>query len=804
MLARALWERGMKPAWIRMRPDSAKAKGLWIAAILAVAAYALCLPRKIFHVSYSTVLVARNGALLSASIAPDGQWRFPEADSVPARFSEALIAFEDKRFYDHPGVDPLSLARAAARNIRAGRIVSGGSTLSMQVIRLSRHAPARTILEKCIEMILATRLELRYTKSKILSLYASHAPFGGNVVGLDAACWRYYGRRPDQLSWAEAALLAVLPNAPSLIHPGRNRSLLQIKRDRLLDRLRDRGKIDSLTCSLSKKEKIPDEPKPLPRYARHLLTRMKKEGRDETRLISTIDYDMQIRVHEWIKLHHARLKANQVYNAAALVLDVKTGNTLAYVGNVDDGSSDRGQDVDIITAPRSTGSILKPFLFAASLDEGRILPGTLIPDIPVSMNGFSPQNFSKEYDGAVPASQALIRSLNVPAVFMLRDYRYEKFHTLLKNMGLTTLSYPADHYGLSLILGGAEGTLWDITGMYASMARTLNNYFEHAGSNRYRESDFHEPFYAAGHGISAETDLTSTSWLSAASAYVTFETMKELYRPEEESGWKYFSASRSIAWKTGTSFGFRDGWAVGVNADYAVGVWVGNADGEGRPGLTGTRAAAPILFDIFSILPGRGWFRQPLSEMERIVTCRQSGQRASENCEKTDTVWVTHRGLETPLCAYHKIIHVSPDHKYRLNSECAGMAGIRHVKWFVLPPVEEYYYKEKNMSYKPLPPYRDDCKTPSTIPSMDLIYPAPGARIFIPRDFDGKPGSSIFELAHRDNHAEVFWHLDGVFIGSTIGTHRLALTPSEGEHLLTIVDQSGQSLQEHFTVISKL
>lgn len=766
--------------------------------------YWFSLPSNIFNNPYSTVLEASNGQLLSASIAGDGQWRFPQNDSVPEKFKEALITFEDKRFYYHPGVDPLSLARAFVQNVREGEIVSGGSTISMQVIRLSGKTKPRTLLQKCREIILATRLELEYSKSEIFSLYASHAPFGGNVVGLDAACWRYFGTDANDLSWAEASLLAVLPNAPSLIHPGKNRAILKNKRDKLLDKLRLSGKIDSLTCALSKQETIPEKPQVLPVYARHLLVRMKKEGLAEKKLVSTIDYNLQQKVEQIMKDHQEVLKANQIFNGAALIIDVKEGRTLAYVGNVSAAGSKHGEDVDIITARRSTGSILKPFLFAASLDEGLILPQTLVPDIPVFMNGFSPKNFSKEYDGAVHAGQALIRSLNIPAVFMLRDYRYERFYTLLKKIGLTTLSQPADHYGLSLILGGAEGTLWDITGMYASMARTLNHYFQYPGKNRYVRNDFHAPVYYGESHPPVTGELEETSWLSASSGYLTFDALKELYRPGEESGWKYFNASKKIAWKTGTSFGFRDGWAVGVTPDYAVGVWIGNADGEGRPGLTGSNTAAPVLFDIFSQLPGNRWFEKPVSEMQEIATCKKSGHRASPYCEDIDTVWISKKGLETQVCAQHKIIHLSKDGRFQLHSACSDMASMLHVNWFVLPPVQELYYRSKNISYKPLPPFRNDCQSPSALQTMDLVYPKPNARIFIPRDFDGKPGSSIFELAHRDENVSVYWHLDGVYIGSTRRVHRLPLNPPEGIHVLTLVDEYGQSLEERFTVISAL
>ena len=787
----------------KLRNLSTRSRIIVILLSAALIWFISCLPERIFDHPYSTVLEANNGQLLSASIAADGQWRFPETESIPERFEQALITFEDKRFFYHPGVDPLSMARAALQNLREGKIVSGGSTITMQVIRLSRTPAPRNLLEKVIEIILATRLECSYSKEEILSLYSSHAPFGGNVVGLEAACWRYFGRSPEHISWGEAAMLAVLPNAPSLLHPGKNRDALRKKRDGLLDKLHLAGRIDSMTCALSKLEPIPEKPRPLPMHARHLLGRIRADDMSQQKVTSTVDYNLQLRVEEKLQAYHQKLRTNQIYNGAVLVLDVATGETLAYAGNVYGEDSRKGNEVDVIKSPRSTGSILKPFLYAACLDDGMILPATLLPDIPVMMNSFAPRNFTKEYDGAVPASNALIRSLNVPSVFLLKDYRYEKFYTLLKNTGFTTLRRPPDHYGLSLILGGAEGTLWDIAGMYASLARTLNNYFQHPGKNRYRRSDFHSPSYLRIENGNTN-EVESTSWLSAASIYLTFETLKELYRPLEESGWRYFNTSKKIAWKTGTSFGFRDAWAVGVTGDYVVGVWIGNADGEGRPGLTGTSAAAPLMFDIFSILPASNWFDAPRSEMEEIATCRKSGQRSSIHCEQTDTVWVTRNGLQMPACMYHKTIHLSTDRKYQVHTQCVDMADILHEKWFVLPPVQEYYYRQNNISYKSLPPLKPGCATLTDIAIMDLVYPKPNARILIPRDFDGKEGSSVFELAHRNEKISVFWHLDGVFIGMTRGTHRLALNPAEGDHILTVVDENGQSLEERFTVISRL
>jgi len=778
-----------------------KKKWLILALFILVAvAYWQSLQAPIFHDSYSTVLNDREGNLLGATLAHDGQWRFPLSSSVPEKFAVALILTEDKRFYHHPGVDVAALARAIRQNLRAGKVISGGSTLSMQVIRLSRKNKPRTFLEKAIELIVATRLELSYSKKEILALYAAHAPFGGNVIGLEAACWRYFGRSPNELSWAEAATLAVLPNAPSLIHLNKNRKRLTAKRNHLLAQLAQAGFIDTLTLQLSFSEPIPEAPQALPRLAPHLLQRAIAEGKDEQQIISTLDTHIQKSAIQIVDNHYQRLKANQVFNASVIIAEIKTGNVLAYVGNTRSGK-ENNEDVDGAVAPRSTGSILKPFLFASMLHEGQMLPGTLWPDVPTFINGFAPKNFSKEYDGAVSAQDALVRSLNIPVVYELRQYRYEKFYDQLKNMGLTTLHQPADHYGLALILGGAEGTLWDITGAYASLARTLNHYFETAGKNRYSKKDFHPLRY-----YPAETDQLNepeeSSWLSAASIYQTFDVLKELHRPGEGTGWKTFSSTKKIAWKTGTSFGFRDAWAVGVNTDYAVGVWVGNADGEGRPNLIGTEAAAPLLFDLFSILPGNSWFRMPEAEMEKVAICKKSGHRATELCPEKDTLTVCRTGLLSAPCPYHKKIFLSKDMKFRVHSNCESLSNAIETSWFILPPIQEYYFKLKNRHYNSLPPFRKDCQPASSITSLDIIYPKPNSKVFVPIELDGKPGSALLEATHRNGHATIFWHLDGHFITTTQKIHKIELKPKPGPHILLLVDDSGEMVSVPFYAIS--
>jgi penicillin-binding protein 1C len=763
--------------------------------------FLLCIPRTLFNDSASTVLFDRSGILLGAKIANDGQWRFPETETIPVRLKTSIISFEDRYFFYHPGFNPVSLCRALIQNIRAGKVVSGGSTLTMQVIRLSRKGKPRTIGEKFIEVLLATRLEISKSKEEILRLYCSHAPYGGNVVGVEAASWRYFGLNSPELSWSEAALLAVLPNSPSLIHPGRNRALLRHKRDHLLDILWQEGKIDSVTCRISKLEPVPESPLPLPVMAPHLLAKVAGKNPGSI-FISSIDASLQARTKEIVKKYCEVNRYNKIHNMAVLIVEVETGNVLAYVGNGESNlSEDNGNDVDIITAPRSTGSLLKPILFAAMIEDGKILPGSLVPDIPITYKGFSPKNFNQQFDGAVPARKALSRSLNVPAVRMLQDYGVERFHNLLTQLGMTTLTHPSDHYGLSLILGGAEGTLWDMVTIYAFFSRSLNHYNL---NDSYYKSDFHPLNYRASvsgnfiqKGISEQPVL-----LSASSIWSMFSAMQEVNRPDEETGWKSYASGRKIAWKTGTSFGYRDGWAIGTTPEYTIGVWVGNADGEGRPGLTGIATAAPVMFELFSLLPYKGWFTAPSNELINAAVCHQSGYLAGSNCDEIDTIKIPYTCKMVPACPFHQLIHLSPDGQYRVNSNCEEVSEIIHKSWFVLPPIQEWYYKNKHHEYRVLPPYKPGCGQ-EDIPSMELIYPRDVVRIYIPVQLDGTKSRVVFEAAHRRPETAIYWHIDDKFIAKTQYIHQVEVLPSGGWHRLTLVDENGETVTKKFLVIAK-
>jgi penicillin-binding protein 1C len=764
---------------------------------LAIGALALAfwqsLPDPLFGVPFSRVLLDRNGALLGASIADDEQWRFPPPESVPEKYRTAVLRFEDRRFESHPGVDPLAVLRAAARNWREGRIASGASTITMQVIRLARRGRERTFWEKVVEALLALRLELTHDKDAILGLYAGHAPFGGNVVGLEAAAWRYFGRRAADLSWAESCTLAVLPNSPALIHPGRNRDRLRAKRDALLREIHEVQAIDALELSLALREPLPDAPRPLPRLAPHLLETLTARSESEDGVfVSTLDRDLQARAVERVLHHVGRLEPAGVRNAAALVVDNRTFEVRAYVGNGRTRYAMRdGHAVDLIPRPRSTGSILKPLLFAAMIENGDLLPDTLVSDVPTQYQGYMPENFDRAYRGAVPARIALSRSLNVPSVRMLRRYGVARFRSLLLTLGMSTLHRSADDYGLTLILGGAEGTLWDITGIYANLANLAG------------EARSTPPLRTPTLEVAPALPAGPPAPFGPGTAWLTLDALTQVSRPDSEGAWREFESARRIAWKTGTSYGLRDAWAVGTTPEFTIGVWVGNASGDGVAGLSGVDFAAPLLFDLFDGLETSARFPTPHPHLRTVRVCADDGFLANDLCRAKETL-APREGRFSRVSPFHTLVHLDASGSFQVDSRCTAASKIETRPWFVLPPREEHYFRTHHTGYRPLPPVHPDCEIPTSATRrgpIALLYPGEGTAVYVPTDLDGEPSRAIFEAVHRDADAVVHWHLDERYVATTQAFHQIAVDTPPGRHRLTLVDQAGRLLERSFEVL---
>ncbi len=774
------------------------------------------LPKVLFDKPVSSILLDQQGELLGAHIATDQQWRFPPIQAVPAKFATCLIQFEDKRFYQHIGIDPIAIVRAMKLNIQHNRVVSGASTLTMQVIRLSRKNTQRSVIEKIKEMFIAMRLEISLSKEEILKLYATHAPLGGNVVGLETASWRYFGRSPDQLSWAESATLAVLPNSPALIHPGRHRKKLKKKRDALLKKLSRLKLIDTLSYDLAIAEPLPTQPKPLPRLASHLLNTLTAQQKDKPnkRFVSTLDKSLQIPINQIVTTHANQLKLQSIHNIAALVIDNHTFEVKAYIGNSNTlQTGSQGYAIDLIHRPRSSGSTLKPFLFANMIQAGELLPESLIADVPIRYAGFRPQNYDRSYRGAVRAKEALARSLNIPAANMLSQYGVGRFQADLKKMGMTTLHRHAKNYGLTLILGGAEGTLWEITGLYANLAKLA------------KLSNTDTMNYWLKPTVNKNTPVQSASRvnLSTASAWMTLQALLEVTRPGTDGYWRKFSSSQKIAWKTGTSFGQRDAWALGVTPQYTVGVWVGNADGRGIAGLTGVKIAAPILFDIFnritdsatldstvsiaSTTEQNAWFSKPHWQMKTVAICKDDGYLAINGCDSI-SYEIPQNSFFDKASPYHQRIHLDSSENWQVHEQCEPISNMHHLSWFILPPDQAHYYQQHNASYANVPAFRKDCRsntptqgTHSSNNPISLIYPKSNTQIFIPTKLDGKPSKTVFRAIHRNTESRLYWHIDNQYLGSTQTFHQQAVWIKAGKHVLTIVDEVGNRKQQAFTVL---
>lgn len=742
------------------------------------------IPQTLFDVDYATLIEDENGSLLTAVIATDGQWRFPIEEDVPPKFKEALLCFEDEHFYSHLGVSARGLGRAVIQNITNLKKVSGGSTLTMQLMRMSRDKHSRSIWQKIIEIIGATRLEFRYSKDELLALYAAHAPMGGNVVGLEAAAWRYFGRKPSNLSWAETATLAVLPNSPALIHPGRNRASLLSKRDRLLKKLCEKGKITEQELELALLESLPDAPFKIPQSTPHLLARFFNAGKRGQRITTTIDGNLQHLIQQGVNNHMDFLRNAHIHNAAVVVMETKTGAVKAYIGNITNDEKAKSKEVDVVPAPRSSGSILKPFLYCHALEAGVITPKSLLTDVPTYMNGYAPKNFYDNYDGLVPADEALSRSLNVPFVRLLIDYSQRKFLEKLKQDGFSNFVFSADHYGTSLILGGAEVSLEDLVNVYANL-----------GNSARGDEDIYE-FH-----LTATEKRRSTPKFEQSSAYHTLNALLSVSRPDLYGNWERYEQSQRIAWKTGTSFGFRDAWAVGVTPEYTIGVWVGNADGEGRPGILGVKAAAPLLFQGFNHITEAGsWFQQPFDKEEELNICSLSGMRSGEYCDEKNFVSLPKNAKKSPVCVYHQRVYLSYAETEQLSLNCAALDEIKEKSWFIAPPLAEKYYKMRHPNYRSLPPFRQGCGTESQTRLMDIIYPKKESTINVPKGFSGEFEHVILEATHRLPEAVIHWHLNEEYLGSTEVIHQVKCIPKSGENTLHLIDQEGNSKLLRFKV----
>lgn len=733
----------------------------------------------LFPNNYSTVIHDRNGHLLRALLTSDQQFRFPleKNQALPRKYVTALTYYEDRNFHSHIGISLPSMFQSLYLNLKKGKRVRGGSTITMQVVRLSQKN-SRTYGNKLKEIAFALKLEQHESKEQILRYYATHAPMGGNIVGVPAACYRYFGKSMEKITWAEAALLAVLPNAPGLIHTGRNRQELKSKRDRLIKTLLEHNEIDSLTYRLACAEQIPQK-KELPFHAPHFTTLLANQNTKKT-ITTTLDLPLQKQVENEIDHYIPNLRSVGISNCAAIVCDRKSGNVLAYCGSASYGDSLHQGCVDGIQALRSPGSLIKPILTAALFDRGPFTPQTSIYDIPTFFGTYAPMNASKKFSGMVTIDEALIRSLNVPFIRLLNYYGLEDFYLLLQEMHISTLNRPYYQYGLPLILGSFETSLWELTGLYLTIANK--------GTLTLPSTQI-------------EKKKAVSQIFSSAATEMTEEILKTLTRPGEELYWEEFNRQLPIAWKTGTSYGRKDGWSIGYTDNYLIGVWTGNFTGRGNAVIGGAATAAPLMFSLFNALSSKREHGSIPKEgsYKAITICHMSGYLAGRECDSTHTIDVpkTDKRREK-VCPYHKRFHIDS----KTGKSVCSICWEEHVEksFFIISPAARLALEKRGIETDSIPAHKNDCPGFGDERRMTIIYPVDGTQILTPRTSRGIYEKTVLKAAHQRETTTLFWYLDGVFRGETTnGKHTLALDIPAGEHILLIEDDEGYERQIKFT-----
>lgn len=760
---------------------------LAIGVLLILAYFLIPLPEPLFKPDYSTVVLDENGGILRVFLNQEEQWCFPPSDSLSEKLKQAVIYFEDRHFYHHPGVNPLAIVRALEQNLSSGEVVSGASTITMQVARLMKPKK-RTYPNKWLEILQALKLEIKYSKDEILNIYLNHAPYGGNIIGYQAASYRYFGKPATALTWSEAAMLAVLPNAPGLISPTVNRKLLREKRDRLLKTLLEERVISEETYQLSLLEPLPVGSIPFRMAAPHAAQFLKDKYSDKSFVIrSTLNKSIQEQTEELLARQVQYLSRQGIRNGAALVVDTRTGEVKAYVGSQDFfDKAARGQ-VDGVQAVRSSGSLLKPFLYALCMDEGILLPQTVIKDIPSYYGSYSPANASLEYDGLVTAKQALIRSLNVPAIRLLYTHGQYQFYLFLKSAGLRSLFRSAEDYGLPLILGGAEVSPWDMAMMFRALARG---------------GTFH-PIRLTKEMAEPEQSTRENDLISPGACYLTLNILKELKRPGAEYYWEQFRNQWPLAWKTGTSYGHRDAWAVGVSPQWTIAVWVGNFDGEGTPNLSGAACAGPLLFDIFNSLPKDpelSWFKRPERDLRKVKLCAETGYLAGQYCRDVIVSEKPRFSRVLKICPYHQPRFVTNDGTQRVCSLCWEPGNHKQVSALIYSPDVVQYLRERGQILQEIPPHKSGCPSQKDWLAVQITYPQQNARIWLPRELDGSYQKITLHAAHRERHHTLYWYLDDRFSGTTREKHVMPVSLPAGWHHLVVLDETGNGDRKRFYV----
>ncbi len=852
------------------------------AILFILANWCFPLPKARLHPPVSQIVLDRNGEWLRAFLADDGMWRFSRQSSVISYQSQevfdkpdpslpdnyllhqAILTSEDKWFYYHYGINPVSIATAFYDNLKAGEVVRGGSTITMQLARLM-EPKARTIPNKLIEMFRALQLEHTYSKPEILTFYFNMLPYGGNIVGTAAASRFYFNKPQHALSLGEAALLAVIPNAPERLRPDRFPENARKAREKVLNRLLARRLISEQQWQEAVREPIPHKRHPLPFKAPHLSRMLAKHAKSTIngRIYTTIDAKVQATAARILREYlDAERKpslrgSHSTSTGAIIVMDTQNRHVLAMVGSHDFFDRSALGQINGTLAPRSPGSALKPFVYALAMEEGLITPEILLFDVPVTYAGYEPVNYDGKYNGYVTARQALARSLNVPAVNLNARLKNVTLHAFLKQAGISTLA-PAQKYGLSMVLGGCEVNLLELTTLYAGLANmgefgpyqlTLPRNSRQAQEGSERSIPLNRQPTAESERSERPENYFSQRLLRKETSFIITEMLTNSQLPtntvRNPEAFERTMNLPKIAWKTGTSYGHRDAWCIGYSPKLTIGVWLGNFDGKGAPMLSGTDAATPILFALFTALTGQNthrWFTKP-EQLKTRQVCALSGAPVSSHCPVHKEDMYIPGISSVAVCTIHKRIYVDEATGYSLCSHCRNLptadrssnygnlgtaplhsavvsgevrpvpgaqrvltssdtlvkrsgtrTSVHSLKIFEEWPADAAtWLAENGFAVSVLPEHNPLCTGTIAGNAPVILSPAEDTIYYIREGIPLENQKIRLTASASSRTQDLFWFLDGELIFQGNAGEQYWLTPARGKHVLTCVDAEGRS-----------
>ena len=736
------------------------------------------------------VVLAEDGTPLWRFADANGVWRYPvSTDQVSAYYLDALLTYEDRWFFRHPGVNPLALGRAAWQNLTGGRVLSGGSTLSMQVARLL-DPHERTLTGKVRQLWRTAQLEWHLSKDQILNLYLNRAPFGGTLQGVAAASWAYLGKSPQHLTHSEAALLAVLPQAPSRLRPDRHPARAQVARDKVLRRVAEYRVWPQTAVDEALQEPLLLAPRLEPSLA-PLLARRLNRPHSPPLIRTTLDANLQRRLEDLLLGWRARLPDHT--SAAIVVVETENMAVRAYLGSVDINDTRRFGHVDMISALRSPGSTLKPFLYGMAMDAGLIHSESLLQDVPRRYGDYRPGNFSMGFSGPVSASAALAMSLNLPAVQLLEAYGPKRFAAHMRNGGVP-LSLPAlAEPNLALILGGAGSRLEDLVSGYSALARDGKS-----ANLRLQPSD----------------ELHERRLLSPGSAWVIRRILSGQARPDRDPRAELVQRP-SLAWKTGTSYGFRDALAIGVGPRYLIGVWIGRPDGTPVPGQFGLASAAPLMLQVHDVLSNRDSQRGIVAPVQAVpgnvgvaAICWPLGQplnKADPNCRRQRFAWTLDHTTPPTLLAADQPLGVGLRETIwvnaqglRVGAQCPGAQEQDVALWPA--PLESWLPRVERREAR-LPKAFTQCPPPAlhSVTPLSIVGVRDGDRL-------RQPAASVQALrltvSALGGDGRRWWFLNGAPLGDSAHQDSLSTTLEQrGRYELSVLDEGGQTARVGFSVV---